>query len=184
MFVVITGNEKKIEEFNIVLGEKEVKFEIMKVSYPELRSDDPCEISKIAAKGLCEKLNKTVVVEDSGLFIDSLNGYPGTCTRYIYDRVGLKGILKLMKGVRNRKAHYRSAIGYCEPGKKPECFLGQEEGKLAEKEKGKGGWGHDPIFIPKGSKKTYAELKNPGDVNLFRRRSILKLADFLANRQR
>ncbi|MBI2145083.1 non-canonical purine NTP pyrophosphatase [Candidatus Woesearchaeota archaeon] len=179
-FVLFTGNEEKINDFRNALKGARLDFEIARGEKPELRSDDPCEIAKTAAKALCERLRKAVVAEDSGLFIEALNDYPGTCTSYIFKRIGLNGIIKLMKGERNRKARYKSAVGYCEPGKEPMCFYGEEEGRIAEKIRGKGGWGHDPIFIPKGKSKTYGEMKKPGDVNLFRRRAIEKLEEHLS----
>lgn len=179
MFVLITGNEEKIREFNLVLHGTGIKFEILKADKPELRSDDPCEIVKVAAKTFAEKLKKAVVVEDSGLFIEALKDFPGTCTKYVYERIGNSGILRLMTGVKKRRCRYKSAVGYCEHGKEPVCFLGVEEGKVAIASKGKGGWGQDPIFIPKGKSKTYGEIRKPGGVNLFRRRSIDKLKEFL-----
>lgn len=181
MFTLITGNEQKILEFELALKGSGVRFEVLRAEKPELRSDDPCEIVKVAAKTFTENLKKTVVVEDSGLFIEALKDFPGTCTKYIYERIGNKGILQLMKGIKNRRCWYKSAVGYCETGKEPVCFLGVEEGKIAEKEKGKGGWGQDPIFAPKGGKKTYGEIRKKADVNLFRREAILKLAQFLTS---
>ncbi|MBI2175932.1 non-canonical purine NTP pyrophosphatase [Candidatus Woesearchaeota archaeon] len=181
-FVLLTGNEEKIKDFENALEGSGLEFTVMKGEKPELRSDEPCEIAKTAAKALCERLKKSVVVEDSGLFIEALKDYPGTCTAYIFKRLGLNGILKLMKGIRNRKARYKSAVGYCEPGKEPLCFYGEEEGSIAESIRGSGGWGHDPIFIPKRKSKTYGELKKAGEVNLFRKKAILKLARFLNSR--
>ncbi|MBN2454811.1 non-canonical purine NTP pyrophosphatase [Candidatus Woesearchaeota archaeon] len=177
--ILVTRNEKKIEEFSKFLG-AEIKFKVLKAEYPELRFDSSCEVAMSSAKALAEKLKDEVVVEDSGLFIKALGGFPGTCTRYVHERIGNAGILKLMKGVRNRQCEYVSAIGFCAPGKKPMCFRGVEEGRIAEKEKGKNGWGQDPIFIPKGSKKTYGETRRRGDINLFRARAIGKLKAFLA----
>lgn len=182
MFTLITGNEQKIKEFELILKGTGIRFEVLRAEKPELRSDAPCEIVKVAAKTFSERLRKAVVVEDSGLFIDALKGFPGTCTKYVHERIGNRGILRLMKGEKNRRCRYRSAIGYCEPGKEPVCFLGTEEGKIAEKEKGKIGWGQDPIFIPKGSSRTYGELRKREDLNLFRKEAILKLAKFLTSR--
>ncbi|MBI2580315.1 non-canonical purine NTP pyrophosphatase [Candidatus Woesearchaeota archaeon] len=186
MFVLVTNNEEKIKEVELVLKGSGIKFEVLRAEKPELRSDDPCEIVKVAAKTFCEKIRKPVVVEDSGLFIDALKGFPGTCTAYAFKRIGNRGILKLMKGVKkgvkNRRCWYKSAIGYCEPGKEPVCFLGGEEGKIAGKEKGKNGWGQDPIFIPKGKSRTYGELRKQGDVNLFRKIAIDKLKSYIEGR--
>ena len=175
MFILITGNEEKIKEFNLILQAASIRFEVLRAEKPELRSDDPCEIAKVAAKTFAERLRKAVVVEDSGLFIDALRDFPGTCTKYVYARIGNKGILQLMKGVKNRRCWYKSAVGYCKPGNEPVCFMGTEEGRVAEKEKGKNGWGNDPIFIPKGKSRTYGEIRIPGDVNEFRKKSIEKL---------
>ena len=180
MFTLITGNEEKVKEFELVLSGAGIKFDVLRANKPELQSDDPCEIVKVAAKTLAERLKKNVVVEDSGLFIEALNGFPGTCTKYVYNRIGNEGILKLMKAKKDRKCWYKSAVAYCSPGNEPICFLGVEEGRISEKEKGKGGWGQDPIFIPKGKTKTCGEIRGPGDVNAFRREAILKLARFIS----
>ena len=174
----VTCNKGKVKEFKQIL-EPKVKVEQIAIDYPELRSDDPEEIAKLAAKQLADILKKEVVVEDSGLFIKALNDFPGTNSAYIHKRIGLKGILKLMKGVKDRTAHYRSAVGYCKPGKKLISFLGVEKGKIAQKIRGKYGFGHDPIFIPEASRKTYGEMKNTEEVKKFRREAVLKLMNFL-----
>ncbi len=176
----VTCNKFKVKEFKIIL-EPEVKVEQIAIDYPELRSDDPGEIAKLAAKQLADILKKAVVVEDSGLFIKALNDLPGTSSAYIHKRIGLKGILKLMKGVKDRTAFYKSAVAYCEPGKKPISFLGTEKGRIATKIRGKHGFGHDPIFIPEGSRKSYGEIKNSDELKKFRRKAVLKLMGFLKN---
>ena len=178
MFVLVTGNKEKIREFEAVLSGK-ITFEILNVEKPELQLEDTGEIAKIAAQYCANKLGKAVVVEDSALVIDALGGFPGPYTRYAYERIGNAGFVKLMEGKKKRRIWYKSAIGYCEPGKQPMVFWGEEEGIMATKERGKAGWGQDRIFIPKGSKKTYAETRKPGSVNEFRRRSIEKLKEFL-----
>jgi len=174
----VTCNKGKVKEFKQIL-EPKVKVEQAAIDYPELRSDDPEEIARLAAKQLADKLGKAVVVEDSGLFIKALNGFPGTNSAYIHKRIGLKGILRLMNGVKMRDCMYMSAVGYCEPGKKSVSFLGVEKGKISDKIKGSYGFGHDPIFIPSGSKKTYGEITNCEQVKKFRRNAVLKLTSYL-----
>ena len=93
---LITSNLGKLKEFKIYL-EPDIKINHIEMEYEELRSDNPEEIAKESAKRLAEELKKTVVVEDSGLFIRALNDFPGTCSKYIHQRIGLKGILKLME---------------------------------------------------------------------------------------
>ena len=177
----VTSNKGKVREFKQIL-EPKVDVEQIEIEYPELRSDDPEEIARLAVKQLADKLNKAVVAEDSGLFIKDLNGFPGTCSSYIHKRIGLNGVLRLMKGVKNREAMYMSAVGYCEPGKNPISFLGVEKGKIATKIKGSNGFGHDPIFIPEGSRKTYGEMKNSEEMKKFRRMAVMKLVEYLKNK--
>jgi XTP/dITP diphosphohydrolase len=175
---LITSNLGKVNEFKKIL-ESSVKINHISVEYQELRSDNPEEIAKDAAKRLADKLGKAVVVEDSGLFIKALNDFPGTCSSYIHKRIGLKGILKLMGDVDDRTCYYRSAVGYCEPEKKPISFLGEEKGSVSKEIKGSHGFGHDPIFVPESSDKTYGETEKCENIKKFRRIAVEKLKEYL-----
>ena len=168
---LVTSNLHKVKEFKAILGD-EIKINHIQKEYKELRSDDPEEITKDAAKRLAEELKKPVVVEDSGLFIKALNDFPGTCSSYIHKRIGLKGILKLMEDIDDRTCYYRSAVGYCEPGKEPISFFGEEKGTVAREMKGSYGFGHDPIFIPENSKETYGETENCETLKRFRKIAV------------
>ena len=178
----VTHNKDKVREFEVILG-KDFEVEQVDVDYPELRSDDPEEIVKEAVKKLAEELKKAVVVEDSGLFIKALKDFPGTSSAYIHKRIGLKGILKLMEGVENRECMYKSAVGYCEPGKEAISFLGKEKGEIAGEMKGSYGFGHDPLFIPEGSEQTYGEMENVEEVKKFRRKAVERLKKYLEKNQ-
>lgn len=173
-----THNLGKLREFKHILKDI-AEVEQLNDDYAELRSDDPEEIVKEAVKKLAEKYDKAIVAEDSGLFIKSLNGFPGTCSAYIHKRIGLKGIVKLMQGVNDRECEYRSAVGYCEPGKEAVSFLGTEKGTIVDSERGSNGFGHDPIFIPEGNNKTYGEMEDCEEVKKFRKIAVLKLVEYL-----
>lgn len=177
-----TSNLGKVREFKQIL-EPEIKVNHIKISYPEMRSDDSEEIARHSAKELAERFKKNIVVEDSGLFIKALNNFPGTYSATVHKKIGLEGILKLMKDAKGRECEYKSAVAYCEHGKKAVSFLGTEEGKIAESIKGNFGFGHDPIFIPEGSNKTYGEMKNVEDIKKFRRMAVLKLREYLLNKK-
>jgi len=175
---LVTSNLGKVKEFKIILG-NEIEINHIEKEYRELRSDNPEEIAEEAAKRLAEELQKTIVVEDSGLFIKSLNDFPGTCSSYIHKRIGLKGILKLMENVEDRSCTYKSAVAYCEQGKEPVSFFGEEKGKVAEEIRGNYGFGHDPIFIPENSEKTYGETENCENLKRFRKIAVEKLKNYL-----
>ena len=178
----MTSNLGKVREFKQIL-EPEIKVNHIKISYPEIRSEDSEEIARHSAKELAEKFKKNIVVEDSGLFIKSLNGFPGTYSATVHKKIGLEGILNLMKDIKERVCEYKSAVAYCEPGKKPISFLGTEKGSMAEKIRGNFGFGHDPIFIPVGKKKTYGEMENAEGLKKFRRMAVLKLREHLLNKK-
>ncbi|MBI2656357.1 RdgB/HAM1 family non-canonical purine NTP pyrophosphatase [Candidatus Woesearchaeota archaeon] len=176
----VTSNKNKVKEFRQIL-EPEIKVNHIEMAYPEMRSDNPEEIARHSAQMLANKLKKAVVVEDSGLFIRALNDFPGTCSAYFHKRIGLQGIIKLMEDIKNRQCTYKSSVAYCEPKKQPVSFLGEEKGTVAESARGDFGFGHDPIFIPEGSKKTYGEIENCVELKKFRRKAVLKLREYLLN---
>jgi len=173
-----TSNLGKVKEFKVAL-EPKIKVNHIRLEYKEMRSDDPEEIARDSAEMLAATLNKPVVCEDSGLFIKALNDFPGTCSKYIHKRIGLQGLLMLMEGKKDRTAYYRSAVAYCQPGKKAVSFFGEEMGTIAFKIRGLFGFGHDPIFIPRGSKKTYGEMPDAAKQKKFRKIAVLKLKSYL-----
>ena len=175
----ITGNKNKVREVKKILGD-DIEVEQIEIDYPELRSDDPEEIAALAAKQLADKLKKTIVVEDSGFFVKALDDFPGTVSAYAFKRIGLEGLIKLMKGVKERTCYYKCAVGYCEPKKEPTTFLGIEEGTMSEEIHDEGyGWAHDKVFIPKGSNKTYGQIKEVEEMKQHRRKAFTKLKEFL-----
>jgi XTP/dITP diphosphohydrolase len=84
-----------------------------------------------------------------------------------------------MEGIKERECEYKSAVAICSPGKEPVSFTGSEKGKVALSIRGTHGFGHDPIFIPEGSDKTYGEMPNDEEVKKFRRIAVLKLVEYL-----
>ncbi len=102
-----------------------------------------------------------LVVEDAGLFVDALNGFPGPYAAYVYKTVCNPGLLKLMDKTSDRRATFRSVIAYYDGRSKPLLFEGESTGRIAYNEvwgKLKTGFGFDPIFQPMGSQKTFAEM--------------------------
>jgi XTP/dITP diphosphohydrolase len=103
-----------------------------------------------------------IIVEDAGLFIGALNGFPGPYAAYAYKTIGNRGLLRLMENVENRKAEFQSVVAYfdAEP-KSPICFKGEVAGEIVKEERRgdcKSGFGFDPIFKPASCNKTFAEM--------------------------
>ena len=146
-------------EARLVLAEYKVAAALLRVDAHEIQNDDIENIAKASAMEAAEKCNLPVIVEDAGLFIDALGGFPGPYSSYVYRTIGTKGILKLMRGISQRKAHFRSVVAYCDPKGSLRCFNGRADGRISRKERGTSGFGFDPIFeSSSGRGKTFAEM--------------------------
>ena len=154
----VTSNRYKFKEGETILKEKGIKLVHDAMSCPEIQSDSLLEIATDSARYAYDKMRKPLIVEDSGLFVYDLKGFPGPYSRYTLDTIGCKGILKLMEGKANRAAEFRSVIAYATPNSPDiKTFVGRVDGNLSEAIRGDDGFGYDPIFIPFGKQKTFAE---------------------------
>ncbi len=152
----LTKNEGKLKEARMTLAEFGIEVEQLEGNRIEIQSDDLGEIALYSVKRVgTDRL--PVIVEDAGLFIEVLNGFPGPYSSYVYRTIGCKGILKLMEGREERRARFRSAVAYFD-GKVAKVFLGEVAGIIAEEERGHEGFGFDPIFVPIGYNETFAEM--------------------------
>lgn len=122
------------------------------------------------------------LADDSGLFVEKLKGAPGVfSSRYeTDDRRRIERVLTELGNSKNRKAWFRAVFVYFYDLKKYAVFEGEIEGCIAYQPRGISGFGYDPIFIPKGYKKTFAEL-GPGVKNRIshRARALKKFKRFL-----
>ncbi|MGC8850462.1 MAG: XTP/dITP diphosphatase [Candidatus Bathyarchaeia archaeon] len=154
-----TTNKGKLREISIILGEYNVEVEAVEAEKIEIQDDDISRIAEYAALNLAERLGYPVAVEDSGLHISALNGFPGPYSSYVYRRIGLKGVLKLLEGVEDRRGFFESVVAYAEPDGMVRSFKGMVWGRISLEARGTGGFGFDPIFIPEdGDGRTFAEM--------------------------
>lgn len=155
--VLVTQNKHKLKELSPLFIKYKVKFDTTPHKKHEIRSNDIEEIARIAAKDAFETIDRPVVVDDTGFFVDSLNGFPGSYAGIVLEFIGYEGILKLMAGEKERASTFKTAVGYYD-GQNMKSFTGAMSGSIALEPAGVGGFGYDPIFIPEGYTKTYAEL--------------------------
>ncbi len=145
-----------------------VPFETTSYEKFEIRSDDVEQIARAAALRAADVFGRPVVVDDTGLFIDALNGFPRAYPAFVLDTIGRRGILRLMEGVEDRTARFVTAVGYSD-GTMVKTFVGEMKGVIALEERGTGGFGYDPIFVPEGFDRTYAELSFEEKVSISHR---------------
>ncbi|MCE4614866.1 MAG: XTP/dITP diphosphatase [Desulfurococcales archaeon] len=153
----ITSNKHKYIEVKQVLSGWNIELYFTSIAKIEIQNEDIETISKTAAIYAYNILKKPLVVEDSGLFIEALNGFPGPFSNYVYKTIGNKGILYLMRNKSNRRAYFKASVT-CVYNQYIMTFNGLVNGKISTEPRGEKGFGFDPIFIPEGFNKTVAEL--------------------------
>jgi len=169
-----TNNVNKFNEARTVLRKRNLAVAMLRVKSLEIQSDDLEEIAKTSAQDAFKRCELPIIVEDAGLFIDALGGFPGPYAAYAYKTIGNQGLIRLMCDIKNRSAHFDSAVAYLSrQNKEPICFHGRIDGHIIVEERkcdSKSGFGFDPIFIPTGSRKTFAQMSIV-EKNLFSHRA-------------
>ena len=174
----VSSNIHKFKEAKKILNSFEINIEFLKLDLEEIQSNSIKEIATKKAQDAFSKCKKPLIIEDDGLHIDSLDGFPGPYSSYVQKTIGNQGILNLMK--KDRSAKFISNITYCDKISF-KCFEGKLSGTIANSEKGKG-WGFDSIFIPKNTKQTFGELIEKNNVS-HRYKALKKFSNWYLNRQ-
>lgn len=149
-----TKNENKLREVNEILGHN---LEQISVELFEPQGVDVETVVREKAEDAFHKTGKFVLVEDTSLEFAAWNGLPGALIKWFLDGVGNDGILRILASETNRKATAKTAVGFFD-GTRAHVFVGTVSGIIPEAIRGTGGFGWDPIFIPDGHDKSFAEM--------------------------
>ena len=153
---VITSNPGKVKEYQRSFEDMGVEMEHLHLPYDEIQTS---ELEEVVKKGMDEIRSKGVkdfIIDDSGMFVDALKGFPGVYSAYGQKTIGNKGILKLMEGVEDRSAVFKCCIG-CDIDGETIIVTGKCQGYILDSERGTEGFGYDPIFSPDGER-SFAEI--------------------------
>jgi len=155
----LTNNHHKFQEAQQIVGEYGIKLiSSNRASKLEIQSNSLVKIASFGAKVAYQRIKRPLLVDDSGLFIRAINGFPGVYSSYAFRTLGLHGVLRLMEGFQDRRAYFQTALSYYD-GLVLKNFVAKTFGTLLTKPNGKEGFGFDPIFSPKGSHgKSFAEM--------------------------
>ncbi|MEW5839882.1 RdgB/HAM1 family non-canonical purine NTP pyrophosphatase [Nitrososphaera sp.] len=178
-------NQNKFKEVQAILALHGIAADFARAELVEIQSDSLAEIAREKARSAYAIVKRPVIVEDDGLFIDALGGFPGQYSSYVFKTIGNAGVLKLLSGNdRRREASFRSVIAFC-GNDKIETFEASVQGRISENGAAAGGWGYDPIFIPEGAGgRTYAQLGSEKGDYSHRRKALDSFAGwFLINRR-
>ena len=185
--IFATNNVHKLEEINKLLSNKVLVHSLLEVGI----SEDIPETGKTLNENASQKswyifnrLHKNCFADDTGLEIEVLNNEPGVYSaRYAgEDKNSLKNMQKVlnkMDGLKNRNARFRTVISLIFDGKEYQ-FEGKIEGKIIDTPIGDKGFGYDPIFMPEGYTRTFAELELDVKNSISHRGiAVRKLAEFI-----
>jgi XTP/dITP diphosphohydrolase len=180
-----TSNRGKLEEARAILAPFRLTVDQFDGKGIEIQADTTAEIAAYSSRGAAAAARRPVLVEDAGLYVDSLGGFPGPYSAYAFKTIGVAGVVALLGPSANRDARFVSSLAYCEPGGEPTQFEGTALGSITAKPRGKRGFGFDPIFLPRSGSRTFGELtvEEKCDVS-HRAASMKKFAEWFLSRDR
>lgn len=182
---IASKNKGKIEEFRKLLTP--LNIEVVDVEFEDVEENGTtfAENSLIKAKNLRNYTDLTILSDDSGLLIDTFNGWPGIHTArefisYKTDREKCLKMIEIMKDKENRKAQFVSVITLLTPDNKVYEFVGNAYGNISDEIKGENGHGFDSIFLENETNKTFAQMSiDEKNINSHRAKAFKKLVEFL-----
>lgn len=209
MLYYVTTNPGKLREARQYLGDETIVD--YDYDYAEIQSESMETIAAEGARESYRKLGEPAVVDDSGLFIEGLDGFPGPYSSYVETKLGIDRLWTLAQTLEDRTASFRCVMAYCDgepfaaspdPIDKDDraaaaasmdasaeedeplpvkLFVGTVRGEIVAP-RGDGGFGFDPIFAHDGT--TFAELSSEEKNALSHRgRALAKFAEWYETRE-
>lgn len=176
MLRFVTSNPGKAREAREYLPSE---VERVDYDYPEIQSESLAEVAAAGARDAYRELGEPVFVDDAGLFIDAVDGFPGPYSSYVEAKLGIERVQELTEREESQRARFRAVVAYAD-GEGIETFEGAVRGRIVPA-RGSGGFGYDPIFEHRGT--TFAEMDTEEKNAVSHRgRALAKFGDWLAER--
>lgn len=153
--VLVTGNPDKIVEARRLCG---TELRALDLDLPEIQSLDLVEVLRHKAASADRRVNGPLVVEETGLELDALNGFPGPLVKWMLTAIGAENLARLANRLGDDRATARCCLLYRDAAT---TIIGEgsTSGRLVSPPRGNHGFGWDPVFVPDGESRTYAELE-------------------------
>lgn len=154
--------------------------ECLDMDLPEIQEVDAKKIIEAKLKEALSHKAGEFIVEDTSLYLDAFAGLlPGPLVKWFLQTIGKEGIFNITEKLGNNKAEAKTIIGYAKNHEEIYFFEGSIRGTIVSPA-GRAGFGWDPILIPEGYSKTFAEMdESEGQALKMRRIAALKLKEFL-----
>ncbi len=169
----ITGNAMKAREAKLILPKFGIEVEQKDIDVPEIHDKDAAHIAARKAEDAFRLLKHPLIVEDTGLCIKAMNGYPGTFIKHFFNSIGPEGIIGFMHG-KERTADAVTVVAYCDSGGHARTFEGRVRGRISESIRKRNDFDWDMIFIPDGYEQTFSELDMSEKNEISQRRKALE----------
>lgn len=151
---LVTGNPGKARELQRICG---IEIAHEAVDLPELQELDLLAILRQKTREAYRHLGRPVIVDETGLELEGLNGFPGPLIKWLLKSLGAEGLGQLGRSLATDRVTAHCAVMYCDG----ECEVigeGRTRGRLVSPPRGDDGFGWDPVFLPDGEELTYAEM--------------------------
>ena len=175
----VTSSKQKFREMDNILSKSEINIIHIDYNIDELQTDNIEKLVKDKALKAFRRVGKPLIVEHTGLFIKSLNGFPAGLTQIFWDTIGADKFSSTFNNSNNKTIKAKTIIGYCD-GKKIYFFSGVTKGTISKTVQGdatKLKW--DTIFIPNGYNQTFAQMGKKKNKISMRRKAFDKLLKFI-----
>lgn len=164
---LVTGNKGKVEVARHALAKYQIGVEQIDIDTPEIQAASTDDVALYSVKYAAEKVGKPVMKGDFGMHIEALRGFLGPFVKFINSWFTADQFVRLYAREDNKRAYFTDALGYCEPGKEPVCFVTKTHGTLIAAPQGDNGNMVDSLFIPDGYHKTIAQLSKDESLQLW-----------------
>lgn len=160
----VTGNNLKFQVASDIFSPYGIELIQEKIDVPEIQAETTEEVACFSAKFAANKLNKPVIVNDSGFYINALNGFPGVYTKDINKKFNSKNLLDLMADYDDRSVRISDVTAFCLPNNEPVCFSCNLKGELLQESQGNYPQCFDEIMVVEDTGKvrgqyTFEELR-------------------------
>ena len=186
----LTGNSGKLAEAQTLLGPLGWEIQSFEIDglVPDVIEPQSDNLTTVALAKIAQgvellasenRMDESLLVEDSGLFIDALPEFPGVYSAHVLQSLGCEGILRLLD---DERTAYFLTVAALWTGEAVEVFVGRCDGQISRDIRGDGGFGYDPIFIPdcNDDNRTFAEMTQAEkSACSHRSRALQSLFDFL-----
>ncbi|RMF05673.1 non-canonical purine NTP pyrophosphatase [Candidatus Woesearchaeota archaeon] len=180
--LLVTKNSHKVREIGMIMEEYGIKVKQHRADKSEHAEWSTEKTARVNAEFFSRKTGMPVIVDDSGIEFEAYPGFPGSNPRWLFERIGYDGIMRLLKG-KSRRAAFKCSAGFCMPHSKPIVRNGFMRGKISEAPKymDRNVMPYERIFIPDEADDVLAALsREKKNMISHRSRAFRKLARIIA----